>query len=500
MNSVTTTYWGPCSEGLQYGAPQNRRQAKLAATLHFCGKSFPGRYLSIALALLTVASSASGSPAQARFDAFWVWNRSTPLADHEIRALRTLGTTKLFWHVGELDCRSGHWFWRSRIALPRESAIQVVPVLRLDPHDREPFTASARTELALRLREFATENQIAELELDYDCPDRLFADYADALGQLKTWAPHVSATALAHWIHLPRFSDFAQNLSEIAPMFYDLRPDSVNRAPQPLPLLDSQQFGVDLAAWNNCPRPWRAGLPNFCRVSVYDGSAKLRGHLRSWNWNDVCFNPALSVVVQSPGVTLLRASGATSIGDTPIASGDWISVRQPEREALAAALCRVAQTKAIGVGCFRMPDNSDPSGWSLLQLQDLAQAKATLSLRYDGEQFVLVNASDADLPPRFGTRDDSRGYALEVDAPAPIWRDASAGEFWRVGAHRVHGSDATASAIPLATRLTFWFSNLRAGATLRSGIIELAPHASLSTIRYRLLSAGDEIAPWRQLQ
>jgi hypothetical protein len=56
-----------------------------------------------------------------------------------------------------------------------------------------------------------------------------------------------------------------------------------------------------------------------------------------------------------------------------------------------------------------------------------------------------------------------------------------------------------AVAVPLATRLTFWFSQLRAGAGLRTGLLQLAPGASLESVRYRVLHCADA-AEWKPIQ
>jgi hypothetical protein len=53
-------------------------------------------------------------------------------------------------------------------------------------------------------------------------------------------------------------------------------------------------------------------------------------------------------------------------------------------------------------------------------------------------------------------------------------------------------------AVPLATRLTFWFSHLRARQSLRTGLIQLAPGANLDQIRYRIRNAtGDSV--WKNI-
>jgi hypothetical protein len=91
-----------------------------------------------------------------------------------------------------------------------------------------------------------------------------------------------------------------------------------------------------------------------------------------------------------------------------------------------------------------------------------------------------------------------RGYALELDAPAAVFRDAQEGDFWRVLGHVDPDGVRRAVAVPLATRLTFWFSHLRARQWLRTGLIQLAPGANLGQIRYRIRNApGDSV--WKNI-
>jgi hypothetical protein len=167
----------------------------------------------------------------------------------------------------------------------------------------------------------------------------------------------------------------------------------------------------------------------------------------------------------------------------------------------------VAQARAAGAAgivFFRLPDGSDPGGRSLGDLAKLAApGRSRLILRpASGDQLELVNDSPVDLAPRLSGEkgDRDRGYALEIDAPAPLFRESLAGDFWRVTGHaRPDTKEPVAVAAPLATRLTFWFSELRSGATLQTGLLQLAPGASFKNLRYRVLNC-DAAAEWKPVQ
>lgn len=453
------------------------------------------------VAILSFASSVT-SHSETMDARFWVWSPATALTAAELAALHSSGVETLYWHIGQLECRAERWSWRSKTPLPATTALHLIPVLRLDSHDREPFSAAAGDSLIEQLRQWIAESRATELQIDYDCPDRLLNSYARILSRIRPLIPHLSTTALAHWIDHPAFAEIARQSDEIVPMFYDLEPDRPNarNEPQPRPLLDPTSFRSAISRWQTCGRPWRVGLPNFSRVTIYNLDGVSRGHIRDWNWNDICFNAALRTVGSvSEAAVFLRATAATSIGSAAIARGESLAVRRPAREAIAEAIRAVRNSDAKGIVYFRLPDQSDPSGWSLRQLKNVNQISAHLILHRQADAFELTNESDSDLAPRFGEGEE-RGYALEIDAPAPIWREALPGDFWRVASHAHPDAGARAAPIPLATRLTFWFSHLRAGETLRTGLVELAPNARLENLRYRVLSAGEDAAQWRRFE
>ena len=168
-------------------------------------------------------------------------------------------------------------------------------------------------------------------------------------------------------------------------MFYDLEPDppgvGVNSMPRPLLELDSLQ--EQLRDWDACTIPWRAGLPNFARITVYDRDGRSRGHVRGWKWSDLCFNEALRTTNALDAATvLLRSDRRTQLARSVMAQGESVAARFPDRAALAGAFDAAAGSRANGVILFRLPDESDGSGWSLTQLLNLKQQTAPrLTLR-----------------------------------------------------------------------------------------------------------------------
>ena len=429
--------------------------------------------------------------------AFWVWHRSDRLREAEITELQRQQVPALYWNIGEMELRERMWRWKTPPldAMALGGRLHVVPVVRLSADAKNPFELATSTQrLREQLRVVATKD--GELQIDFDCPDRLLAAYADALAELRLAIPRLSITALAHWSSQRDFPALQRSVSEITPMFYDLQadPTGVSADAPPPPLLDPAQVEPLLRSWHACAIPWRAGLPTFARLTVFDRAGMSRGQIPNWAWDDFCFHKALHALGPTHlGMTLFRTDADTRIARTAVREGDFVVSRFTDRAALARVAAMAREAGAAGVTLFRLPDDTDPAGASLSDLGLLSTNDPPhLVLRWkSAEQLELVNDSSVDLVPRLaGAKDDrDRGYALEVDAPAPIFREALAGEFWRVTAHAQPDSAKPRPApVPLATRLTFWFSHMRAGGALRSGLLQTAPGASMDGIRYRILN------------
>jgi len=458
------------------------------------------RLISRCLILLCLAALPSTS--RAWDTGFWTWHRADPLGDAEREELTAYGAHTLYWHVGEIENRDGEWRWKVPPVIPRPSTkeLHVVDVIRLSSFVQDPYNSAAVDALSKKIHAIAPD----EVQLDTDCPDRLLTQFAAALKQIHAQVPHLSVTALEGWCHHPAWEQLQAAVDEIVPMFYDVQIDPpVPGVAGPLPLVDAAKVRRELAEWSGCKAQWRAGLPLFSRLTVYDQTTGLsRGHIRDWSWDDLCFNKSLETVAATTlGVTLLRASETTTVGNIPVKKGDHVGVRWPDRDALAAALDTAKNSGAAGVVFFRLPDSTDPSGWSLKQLAHLDTVpRLILRKQPASPQLELVNDAPADLEPRLSGKDaHDRGYAVELEADALVFREAVEGDFWRVTGHAGSGPDSRVVAIPLATRLTFWFSHLRAGQSLSTGLIQLAPGVDFSQIRYHIVNIPGD-SKWQNIQ
>jgi len=450
------------------------------------------RFLGIACAWLACAAAHGES-------AFWVWSRSEPLSAQEKADLKAAEVKTLYWELGVLENKSGSWEWGLPPRLPEKSSgtLRIVPVVRLESSVAAPFAPKLADSLRQKLLEAFRATEADEWQLDYDAPDRLVGEYADFLKTLRPLAPKLSSTALAGWVRLPAFPKLCNSVSELCPMFYDLMPDTADAL---RPLLEEESTRTLMQEWTKaCDIPWRAGLPWFSRLTLYDADGKSRGHFRSWSWDSVVFAPGLRV--ESPekdGLTVLRAKDRVMLGRTEINKDERLVLRWCDIKTVAAVEKEAARDAIF----FRLPGAGGPSGWSLRQFMARDRAAETkLAVHRAGEQLILKNEGDTDLPPRIlGDGPEDRGYALEVEGNGMIFRDVMPGDFSRLRGHtQPDSSRPQSAAISNATRLTFWFPALPAGQSLVCRLFQLAPAAEAAPLRYRILYLPEKPS-WQPLE
>jgi hypothetical protein len=337
-----------------------------------------------------------------------------------------------------------------------------------------------------------------ELQLDYDAPDRLLSDYAATLKRIRALVPRLTIAALPHWSRADYLKLLEPNVDELLPMLYDFEAEPILKDQSPLPLISPEKISKLIEAWRACRKPWRAGLPVFARLSLYDVNQKLRGQIRNWSWDELCFNRSFQMSNGGQfGASILRAARATSIANTPIHSGEEVVVREVDRGALRDAISAALRAGAQGIVFFRLPDSSASSGWSLRQLGHLdAEPHLILRKSNDSETLELSNTGDGDLEPHFSKNEaDAGGYVLEINAATPMFREAQPGDFASVDAF----AGEKRAKIPFATRLRLQFNELRANENLRTGLIQLAPGADFRQTRYRILNI-EATPPWKSLE
>lgn len=420
--------------------------------------------------------------------AWWVWNRTTPLTAAEEEALQRHAVKELQWNLGTLTRKGTQWVGAEKLYLPATmKGVSVIPVVRLHHAPATIAEPAADEALAGLLSRLCGRLDCKTLQLDYDCPDRLLPRYAEALGKIRhRIAPvRLSVTALAGWPRVAGFEELCAHVDELVPMFYDLEEDAV--AERRAPLLSDTTVREQIPLWARCTTNWRAGLPNFTRVTVLDAQDKALGHVDTWRWETLLYDPAWEVRSStSQGMTELRARTPTQVGRNPVLPGGGLLVRWPDLKLLQAARQSALKAGARGVVLFKLPLADSPSGWSvgtvLGALHDEAQKELLptpqdLRLVQKGSRLVLVHQGRLDLPPRFGLSSPDAGaeasgpgWSLELDLPPSALAELSAGEFAGRDTQQEQKTGHVMLRLP----------HLRSGSSLSSGYFQhLHPPAAL---------------------
>ena len=288
---------------------------------------------------ITIIFSVIATPAWAHDVRYWVWQRDDPLDEQELAELEAQKIDTIYWQAGELENTGETWHWKARFNFPSSNTahIRFVPVVRLVSREHQPFSDGSVTALLASLSSVSANHD--ELQLDYDAPDRLLADYAGALKRVHGLVSRLTIAALPHWSRADYLKLLESNVDELLPMLYDFESEPVLKNQSPLPLISPEKISKLIESWRACRKPWRAGLPVFARLSVYDANQKLRGQIRNWNWDELCFNRSFQMANGGQfGTSILRATKSTSIANTAIHPGDEVIVREVDRTALRDAI------------------------------------------------------------------------------------------------------------------------------------------------------------------
>ncbi len=390
--------------------------------------------------------------------AFWVWHRGSPLDPAEIARLREAGTRKLFWEV--VECRWTGTRWdAARIAKfqPPPAGISLVPVFRIKPDPAFLGSPAAVKSLHQLILLWAAGNPLEEIQLDFDCPDRVLESYGKFLRELRRelGPKKLSITALAAWPRHPAFPRLARSVDSLAPMFYDLTPDRPEnvrqRRFQPMAARSSRAL---VAAWSACPVPWLAGLPNFERVSIFHPDGRLSGHLRGGSNDGLFLLPGWTPQPLGDGVTLFEPAKSVTFRGTEIAAKSIVVHRMPDAVILRDLANAAEAAGARGIVYFVLPGPGIQAAYSASHLAGTGPPQ--LSLRFPGNgTAVLANAGPGDLPA------NPAGWELVLEARGiGHFHQGNPGDFATVS------SPAPAE---IATRLTLKFPRLPAGETLSTG-------------------------------
>lgn len=393
--------------------------------------------------------------------AYWVWHRSSELAESEIQNLKSANVRSLYWQAAE--CRWNQEEWKvSAIArrVPATADLAVVPVFRIYPDARFLTHRDSAAAFLKSVRPWITPT-VREIQIDFDCPDRLLASYATFLKKLRADLPSVSisVTALADWPGRSGFTALAEQVSLFAPMFYDMDVDSAEAVmkSQFIPMT-GVETETRIRRWATCPKPWLAGLPNFERLTLFNSDGTLSGHIRGWNHDPLVFSPALKMEALGAGITSFRPDQSLAIFDTKISPDQQLVHRMPDENILRSLIAVADEAGAKGIIFFALPGPGLQAAYSPSHLSSPPSTQSQLNVVYGADgNIVIHNPGPKDFPTL------ATGWSLEITSPrSGAFRAASPGAFAKISYPRGIPPEFSRSS-------TLHFSRLRAGDSLFSG-------------------------------
>jgi hypothetical protein len=391
--------------------------------------------------------------------AFWVWHRSSPLA--EVAAIRDAGVRTLYWQAAESSWDGKQW-QSNRISKPSShpKGVEVIPVFRLKPESSFLGSPNAAGKLGNDIRLWFAEHEgsRSEIQIDFDCPDRLLGEYARFLGALgdEIKPTKIGITALASWPRHPKFKELIPVACKFAPMFYDLETDAPEevKAAKLRPMMDRASIPL-IQLWQDCPRPWLAGLPNFERLSLFADDGKLIGHARGWTHDSVFFNPDLHVRDMGDGITIYQPASDMVLGSMRVPRSGMLVHRMPDAMALADCAAAAEKAGAKGILYFALPGPGIEAAYTAMHLTHPSELPRPVLEIGEKGTLVLSNPGHRDL--------GARRWEIEVRSSGPgAFQSASPGGFTEL---EISGNEP----VELASGMVLRFSKLPTGDSIISG-------------------------------
>jgi len=420
----------------------------------------------------TTRKAGQNPPSNPNWDptpSFWVWGSGFKVAE----LMPTNGSHELpsyYWLLEDLQNFIPH----ASISRAEIQGSQC-PVIRLPPGAETVLKDDCWSQLRATKSGNPTKVVLFEryivsgrLQIDFDCPSALLPQYANRLEALRNdlELDHLSVTALASWIDAPGFRALGEVADELVPMFYDLERD------EPADVRKGNFHGmVDASTiqwihkWNPCLTPWRAGLPNFQRLSIFNEDGSLVGHHRKWSIDGLLNHPAIEASPAQPdNIRLYQVVADGTLSGIPIQTQQTLAWRQPDESMTREAIDAARSAGAIGIVWFAHPDSAPKAWHSVAHLTELQQSQPeepqlTLEINQLGA-LRLTNAGPIDLLMSH----PSDPIRLIVEAPPGSFSHGGPGRF-----SRKEAPGASLNHPETIRRVELEFAELRSGDSLITG-------------------------------
>ncbi|QJE95921.1 DUF3142 domain-containing protein [Luteolibacter luteus] len=424
------------------------------------------------------ASPASSPLSQDQAPGFWIWHRSSALAERETASIRKSGSGPLYRQIVEFGWRNGEW--SPRPLGTADVLGSATPVLRLDPGPAMMEQPDAAASLAKWLRHHFDGKVPSAIQLDYDCPVRLLPRFGVFVSELRSelGLEKVSVTALASWIDSPAFPRFSETVDELVPMFYDLTADPPGDvvAGKVVPMA-----GTDTARrierWKKCRKTWRAGLPNFERLTLFKADGSLVGHLRQWSPEALADMQSLKPLSGFSGGAAYRADRSINFQGTSVEADQLLVWRAPDNEELKHLIRTSFSSGASGIVWFALPGPGLRTSRSPQHLAALARSESPFpsikATRDSAGRIILRNEGPGDLVMKPGG--EMHQLALESDRPGSF-AHAGPGDFFRTSL-----PEGSPISINFSRKIVIHFAGLGVDEEIASepGLVPVKDHQEL---------------------
>ncbi len=408
---------------------------------------WPALLLGLALGVAGCREQAAPRPASLTHAAY-VWRQGWDPAAVASLADRTwpAGLTELNILVGEcglgLSGRRVYPPWSALRATGRTLALSV----RIGPRQalggpREPDLAEGLALLRQGWEEArAAGIAVASVQVDFDCPSRLLAAYAERIAAAKRGWPEVrvTVTALPTWLKEPGFAGLVATADGWTLQLHGTaRPNLA----QPTPLFDGAQALGWIEQAEALGRPFRVALPTYAYLACYSASGTYLG-------------------VRAENAELPKGTARTQPLPTDSAQViDLLRRLEDRRHALV-----------LGVDWFRLPFPGDRQNWTMAGWAQVIGGQGipkacSPELRVDGPlvDVAVVNPTGQPLPlpalevawrgPRALGADATMDWVARSGPEAVAFRPHPLAGFLAPGERRVVGWVRLAEARPVSVRL-----------------------------------------------
>ena len=243
--------------------------------------------------------------------------------------------------------------------------------------------------------------EVRQLQVDFDCPERLLAAYADRVRAFKAQAPDVAVTvtALPAWLDAP---GCAELLSACDGFTLQVHATQRPNAKEPVPLVSSRQALGWVARAQAFRRPFRVALPTYAYVAGFARAGTFLG-------------------VRAEGRELPAATSRTQL----------LPADPKEVAAILAELKSGRYPWVRGVDWFRLAFPGDRQNWTRAGLAKVLRGEAlagrcVVELQTQGAlvDLVVVNPTEQPLA----------APVVRVRWAASTWLAADAASGWELAA------------------------------------------------------------------